>query len=128
MTPNCPETDGRWDLSGLYSTGEVVLTALPGDANGYLEFNELDVLEVLTAGKYHSGGAATWGEGDWNNDGIFNQLDIVAAHQVGIYQTGPYAGAQAEALISVPEPSSLLLLTMGVLGILTCVYRHDVGR
>jgi hypothetical protein len=53
-----------------------------------------------------TGQPATWGEGDWNGapggrpgdppagDGLFNQLDIVAAQQVAHYNTGPYAGLQ----------------------------------
>ena len=34
---------------------------------------------------------ATFDQGDWNNDGIFNQLDIVAALQTGNYLQGPCA-------------------------------------
>ena len=64
--------DGRWDVGQIYVAGEVVLTALPGDANGDLEFNQLDIAEVLAAGKYLGGQRAVWGEGDWNNDGLFN--------------------------------------------------------
>ncbi len=30
-------------------------------------------------------------EGDWNGDGLFNQLDIIAALQTGNYLQGPYA-------------------------------------
>ena len=30
-------------------------------------------------------------EGDWNNDGIFNQLDLVDALLTGNYLQGPYA-------------------------------------
>jgi hypothetical protein len=54
-----------------------------------------------------TGEPATWGDGDWNGapagnqgnplagDGLFNQLDIVAAQQTGIYLSGgPYAAVQ----------------------------------
>jgi uncharacterized protein YjbI with pentapeptide repeats len=110
--------DGHWDFSQLYGTGEVVLTALPGDSNGDFEFNQLDIIEVLAAGKYVSGEPAVWNEGDWNNDGLFNQLDIVAAQQVGIYLTGPYAGLNPEASVAaVPELSGFLLLGMGLVAL-----------
>jgi hypothetical protein len=73
---------------------------------------------VQQAGKYLTGQRATWGEGDWNGapggspdnppagDGLFNQLDIVAAQQAAIYLTGWYAaikrnGQQADAQASV---------------------------
>ena len=34
--------------------------------------------------------AATFEEGDWTGDGVFNHLDIVAALQTGLYLQGPY--------------------------------------
>ena len=43
---------------------------------------------MLSGGKYNTGTAATFAEGDWNEDGLFNQLDIVAALQSGNYLTG----------------------------------------
>jgi hypothetical protein len=58
---------------------------------------------VSQAGKYLTGESATWGEGDWNNapggipgnpppgNGLFDQQDIIAALQSGVYLTGPYA-------------------------------------
>ena len=61
------------------------LQALPGDANRNGVFDELDILQVATAGKYLTGELANWGEGDWNGDKLFDQLDIVAALQTGNY-------------------------------------------
>jgi hypothetical protein len=81
--------------------GEPVLRA--GDANMDLEFNQLDLVQVQIAAKYLTAQAATWGEGDWNGapggspdnpptgDGLFNQLDIIAALGADTYLTGPYA-------------------------------------
>ena len=40
---------------------------------------------------YKTGQPATWGEGDWNGDGVYNQLDTVLALQAGIFKQGPYA-------------------------------------
>ena len=38
----------------------------PGDANRDFSFDQLDIVQVLQAGKYLTGQPATWGEGDWN--------------------------------------------------------------
>lgn len=58
---------------------------LPGDANGDELFDQLDIVQVLQAGKYSTGEAATTAEGDWNGDGIFDRLDIVTALAFGAY-------------------------------------------
>jgi hypothetical protein len=77
-----------------------------GDADQDLDYDQEDLAQVQRAGKYLTGGPATWGEGDWNGapggsagnpphgDGKFNQLDIVASQLDPIYLTGPYAAVQ----------------------------------
>jgi hypothetical protein len=82
------------------ATGVTQLQA--GDADQDLDFDQLDLVRVQVAAKYLSGQSATWGEGDWNGapggnqgnppdgDGMFNQLDIIAALAPGHYLTGPY--------------------------------------
>jgi hypothetical protein len=65
---------------------------------------------VFTSGKYESGAMATWGEGDWNGDMVFDSSDFVAAFSSGGYEIGPRAAVSA-----VPEPSSVALLLMGML-------------
>ena len=99
--------DDRWRdhaLGGItidIGTGATnVLRA--GDADQDRDFDQLDLVQVQVAAKYLSGQAATWGEGDWNGapggepgsppagDGLFNQLDIIAALNAGLYLTGPY--------------------------------------
>ncbi len=74
-----------------------------GDADQDFDFDQLDLVKVQVAAKYLTGQAATWGEGDWNGapggmvglpppgDGMFNQLDIIAALNAGWYLRGPYA-------------------------------------
>ena len=74
-----------------------------GDADQDLDFDQLDLVKVQIAGKYLTGAAATWGEGDFNGapggeqgnppagNGFFDQLDIIAALGPGLYLTGPYA-------------------------------------
>ena len=68
-----------------------------GDADENGQFDQLDVVAILQAGKYLTGASATWSEGDFNLDGVFNQFDIILAQQTQPphYLTGPFA-AQAE--------------------------------
>ena len=78
----------------------------PGDADQDLDFDQLDLVQVQVAAKYLTGQPATWGEGDWDGapggepgnppagDGVFNQLDIVAALGAAQYLAGPYAAIQ----------------------------------
>ena len=55
----------------------------------------MDITAVLGAGKYRTGEAAEWRQGDWDGDGAFDQLDIVAALQTGNYLQGPYVAVDA---------------------------------
>ncbi len=85
----------------IYEGGGRALQA--GDADQDLDFDQLDLVRVSVAGKYLSGQAATWGDGDWDGapggspgsppagDRVFNQVDIIAALNAGKYLTGPYA-------------------------------------
>ena len=56
-----------------------------GDANQNGSFDQADVIQVLHAGKYLTGEPATFAEGDWNGDGVFSPLDIVAALATGTH-------------------------------------------
>ena len=74
-----------------------------GDANQDFEFNQLDLFQVLRAGKYLTGQTATWGDGDWDGapggqlgsppagDGVFGPQDLVAALKANLWLAGPYA-------------------------------------
>jgi hypothetical protein len=121
------------------SAGVGVLQA--GDADMDYDFDQLDLVKVQVANKYLSGQPATWGEGDWDGapggapgdppagDGVFNQTDIIAALNAGKYLTGPYYTARAPAAVggaltdtglsSVPEPAAWVLLTLGLIGLVT---------
>lgn len=82
--------------------------AQAGDADQDGDFDQLDLVRVQVAAKYLSGQAASWGEGDWDGapspggvlgspppgDGLFNQVDIIAALAAGFYLTGPYVALQ----------------------------------
>jgi hypothetical protein len=53
-------------------------------------------------------------------DGLFNQLDIIAALNSHSEVVGPYAAVSAEPTAltaAVPEPASVLLLITGIGGI-----------
>ena len=105
---------GSFDGGGMLNSLDLVYRGiipqiLPGDANQDLQFDQLDIVQVVQAEKYLTGLPATWGEGDWNGapggspgnppagDGLFNQLDIVAALDGGVYLTGAYAVEQGGA-------------------------------
>ena len=50
----------------------------PADVNRNAQFDELDIAEMLSSGKYLMGDPATCAEGDWNSDGVFDQHDFLA--------------------------------------------------
>ena len=56
-------------------------TAAPvaGDANIDGPFDHRDLIQVLVASRDRTGQPATWQEGDWNADYVFDELDIIAA-------------------------------------------------
>lgn len=85
-----------------------------GDSNLDGEFNSSDFVVVFSAGQYEDGvaGNSGWAEGDWNGDGEFDSSDFVVAFTDGGYEIGPRVAA------AVPEPSSCLLLSVSLLGVL----------
>ncbi|MCA9216188.1 MAG: PEP-CTERM sorting domain-containing protein, partial [Planctomycetales bacterium] len=84
-----------------------------GDSDFNGEFNSGDFVAVFGTAKYETGQPATWAEGDWNGDGIFGSGDFVTAFAGGGYEGGPREGG----LQTVPEPSSIVLLVCGLLGL-----------
>ena len=84
-----------------------------GDANLDGEFNSLDLTEVLQAGKYGLNVEASWAHGDWTGDGRFDRNDILLALQDGGYGQGRLA-----AVTPIPEPSCVMLLLIGAIGVL----------
>ena len=74
-----------------------------GDADMDYDFDQLDLVQVQIAAKYLSTQAGNLGRrrlgrgtGRWPGnppagDGLFNQMDIIAALNAGKYLTGPYA-------------------------------------
>ena len=124
----------------IISTGPIAPRLFAGDANMDLQFNQLDLVQVQIAAKYLTGQPATWGEGDWDaapggepgnpplGNGLFDQIDIIAALAPGHYLTGDYAAVTSRAeggdgggplgpveLVHIPEPSTAALLAIGLL-------------
>jgi hypothetical protein len=82
-----------------------------GDADLSGSFTSDDLATVFTSGLYETGSLATWVQGDWNGDLVFDSNDFVAAFIDGYYeQQDPLAGVAA-----VPEPSTTLLTVLGIL-------------
>ena len=81
-----------------------------GDANLDGEFNSSDFVAVFSTNKYEKDETASWAEGDWNADNRFDTADFVSAFSAGGYEKGPVGAAQA-----VPEPTSIGLLSIGLL-------------
>ena len=111
--------DAAGDINGDGATNFddrlVMIKSIPtfvGDSNLDGEFNSSDFVAVFTAGKFEAGTAASWEEGDWNGDGQFTSGDFVAAFTDGGFETGPVPQASA-----VPEPSSIVLVLAGFLGL-----------
>jgi hypothetical protein len=118
-----------WDLSELYTGGEVTLAAFSGDANadGIVDFEDL----VALAQHYNvSDGLRRWSDGDFTSDGNvdFNDLVVLAqnygAGGAGAAGAVPPPGATAafatDWAAALPEPSAGGLIGIGaaVLGVL----------
>lgn len=116
-------TDSRFDLDGSGTVDDAdrahwvqtQANTFFGDANLDGEFNSSDFVVVFQTGEYEdeTAGNSVWGTGDWNGDGDFDSGDFVLAFQGGGYEQGPRPAPAA-----VPEPSSIVLLLIGVVGVM----------
>jgi hypothetical protein len=103
--------DGKTDIEDRRVWIEDLSNTFYGDSDFSGEFNSSDFVKVFVPAKYETGQAATWEEGDWNGDKVFNSSDFVTAFGAGGYEKGPREGG----LQVVPEPSSVILMTLGLL-------------
>lgn len=86
------DVDGDGDVDVLSASEGDNKIAWYENIDGKGRFGEQRAITTfLQTAKYLTGQPATFEEGDWNNDGVFDQLDIVAASQTGNYLRGPYA-------------------------------------
>ncbi len=105
-------SDGRVDSDDVSVWVDELYNSWIGDANLDGEFNSGDLVVVLSSGTYESGADSVWSTGDFNGDGKTTTSDLVAALSDGGYEVGPRA-----AVAAVPEPSTLLLVCLGLCGI-----------
>jgi autotransporter-associated beta strand protein len=87
--------------------------AAPGDTNVDGVVDLLDVANMLNAGRYDRGTAATWADGDFNYDGLVDVMDAAEFVTAGLYDAGAYgqaASASGAITAVVPEPSAGLAL------------------
>ena len=115
-------TDPAFDLNsdGIVSTAdrtvwvEDLKNTFFGDSNLDGEFNTSDFIHVFQRNDYEDGIVSNsgWSDGDWNGDEEFDSSDFIVAFQGGGFESGPRASVS-----SVPEPSGLLLLIVGLCGV-----------
>ena len=91
-----------------------------GDANVDGEFNSTDFVTVFVKGKYEREQDSVWSEGDWNGDGRFNSSDFVVAFVDGGYEKGK----KPPAVGVVPEPSTGVLILLGLVTAMCCRHRR----
>lgn len=77
-----------------------------GDVNGDGRFNRRDLEIVTSAGKYATGAAASFAEGDWNQDGVFDSHDLVLAMETTLFDALPALVAMDDQYM-VPEDGEL---------------------
>jgi autotransporter-associated beta strand protein len=87
-----------------------------GDSNLDGLVDVVDAANMLTSGKFNSGGSAVWTEGDFNYDGSFDVLDAADFIAAGSFNAGPYQTTVAEhpaaQVAVVPEPASSAFVAM----------------
>ena len=104
-----------------------ILHAAAGDLNGDRMVDNDDILGILAANSFGNpaGGPYTWLEGDNNGDGLVDNTDILNVLAANLFGTDAYAALLANA--AVPEPSSLVLAVVGLLGLMACGRRRTAS-
>ena len=94
-----------WDLSRLYTSGEVTLSRVVPDANrdGRVDFSDL----LTLAQNYGKSTDQAFSAGDFNNDGVVDFSDLLI-----LAQNYGFGTAQA-AVSATPEPTTLAAMPIG---------------
>ncbi len=103
-------SDSKVDVNDINVWVKDLFNSWIGDANLDGEFGSSDLVEVLSTGTYEADVDAVWTSGDFDGSGRAGTSDLVVALADGGYESGPRAAVSA-----VPEPTSLVLLVLGVL-------------
>ena len=109
-----------YTTSGIVA-GNTTVRAGPGDSNldGSVDFNDL----VVLAQNYNTPTGMTWFDGDNNYDGAvdFNDLIFLAQnYNSAVPADGlppSFASDVASAFAQVPEPASVIVFGMGMVGL-----------
>ena len=96
-----------------------------GDADLNGVFNSSDFVVVFSSAKYETGQPAVWTQGDWDGDGVFNSSDFVAAFSNAGYETGPRPGGPNPGALAVPEPSSVVMVLISLVGLMGSIRRRQ---
>jgi hypothetical protein len=102
------------------SKGEICMrvdgVALPGDSNldGFFDSNDLTL--AMVSGEFEDlvPRNSNWTDGDWNLDGEFDTTDIRLAFEANRF----VQVSSTRSMSLVPEPSSTVLITLGILVLL----------
>ena len=76
----------NWTASPASPGSAEFFSRILGDVDRDSLFSQADINQLIQAGKYLSGDPATFEEGDFTGDGVFNQLDIVMALSAGTFK------------------------------------------
>jgi autotransporter-associated beta strand protein len=91
--------------------------AAPGDTNLDRMIDLIDTANLLGGGRFDTGLAATWTEGDFTYDGLVDILDIAVFIGTDLYGAGAYGtgtpGPTAVAVVPEPSASCLALAVAG---------------
>jgi hypothetical protein len=111
-----------WDISKLYSTGEVTLLGISSDLDADKDVDSGDLLLILAqwTGDGYAAADKTWRDGDSDRDG-----DIDSADMMVLLSQWTGASAAQVGLAAVPEPTGGYVLRVVLCALLLA---HFSGR